>query len=134
MASLKTCFFYVANRGGKWLHKNQGKAADSATSFAKAMSLNFCTLFTWGRQHGYAYLKYNGRRNANFLAREYARRGHVYCQTWFEHGCDEQFVFRACHDPPEDLDFLNWMSDLDIMSVEFEEAQKLRLLKPIKRE
>ena len=124
-------FFFVANRGGAWTMAHHGTAAIAATSFAKALAREFCHKFGWQKQKGWSYKKYHGRPNANFLAREYARRGHHYCSIWFAHGCDDMFVFQACHDAPADPEFVGWMNGLDIVSIEFAEADRIQRLRPI---
>jgi hypothetical protein len=123
--------FYVANRGGKWLHLTKNKTADTATCYCRASAIPFCDKFHWPKQKSYAYGKYKGVENANQLAKECARRGHHFASIWLISGSDDSFVFTDAHVIEDDEAFLNCLLALDHMSDMFAEAVNLRKLFPV---
>lgn len=110
-------FFYVHQRGGKWLIEHKGKGSDGATCFARAEARPFCAAFQWPVQKGFTFTKFGGSDNANRLAREVARIGHWYCCTWHANDCQDDFRFHLVDDrAPDDADFIDWALTLPLES------------------
>ena len=57
-------------------------------------------------------MKFGGDQ-AHRVAREWARRGHWFHTVWKEEGRPDAMDF-SLHLPPEDPEYLEWMSAIDI--------------------
>jgi hypothetical protein len=123
-------FFYVHQRGGKWLMEHKGEGSDSATCFARREAKAFCAAFKWPAQKGFTFKKFGGSDNANVLAREVARLGHWYCCTWHAKGCQADYRFLVDDKAPDDSDFIDWALTLPIECESFGAVTSIRAMFP----
>ena len=112
--------FYWRVLGGRWTNKHKHVAVDAATMFARAHARQWCDLYNWSCQNGFALNMY-GQDASVQLAKAWTRKA-IFCQLWFEAGASEHFQYSK--DQPESyvesLPFLDWAVIVDVNSDTFD--------------
>ena len=125
--------FYVRVLGGKWTMEHKNVTADACSYFARSgMPTDWCTLFKFPKQQGFAYRKYGGRTGPHVMCNELARRAQYFYNMFRD--IDRPFTeyseaMLASYEDGEE--FVEWMLSLDIALPDFAAAQRVRRLVPI---
>lgn len=127
-----TVNFYVHLAGGAWTKRFKGVESDSAVAKPRAHVKDFCNRFQWPK-HKVFHFSAHGERGANMLAREWCRKGHHYFEVWIGSGGLETFQNPADHEYIPDLEFLDWVVEVDTESPTWAKITELSNQVPVRR-
>ena len=124
-------YFYVKLLGGKWTATHKKLVSDAASCHARALAVDWCDAFKFPKQAGFYHSVY-GAEGARVLGREVARRGTHFFELYLE--SDDgwtQYSDKELSSYVESIDWVEWLSEQDIMSPQFERGMEIRRILPI---
>ena len=127
--------FYSRIVGGRWTAEHVGVAADSSIAYARRHSYDWCRMYRWPRQKGFAFATYS-ERNAVELSKEWVRRGNYYKQLWDDAGSPLDFAYTDAHVEgyEESLVFLEWACSIDADTATMDRIIEVRRVRPVLQE
>ena len=124
--------FYVRVLGGKWTAEHVGQMADAAQGLARGGGpLKWCRQFKFPRWRRFGIQRFS-MMSAHMLAGEFCRRGMFFYNMWLERGSPANMSYSAddAASYEETLEWVTWLTELDVESMEFEVGLEIRKLVP----
>ena len=123
--------FYVKPLGGAWTERHTDDSWDRYGCFARAgVGLRFCNNTRWPNMKTWSKRRY-GVDEVKMLANEMCVRTIHYCKLWHEAGELLGWTLPVgSPEPPENIDFVDWVCTLDHTTVLFAQVMDLRNRRP----